>query len=284
MEFGDAAIGHVIARLLDEPGAVADRDRTIPTLLTGIDDLLAGGLRTGQTTVVASRPGDGSSTFALGLARAAALHQRISTLLLTPDAPESEVVMRLISAETHIPLQRLRSRHLDDTEARRMQERRSHLESAPLSIQAGRPSAGTLIDTVGAMTFEEDVRLVIVDGLTSVGTNLRRAVTQMCAWAREDHYALVLVGGVLPSQSGADGPPTLDDLRDHDSIADIVDTVIMIEQAAPPEAVVHVVKHRYGPTGTIRVAHTAHTSSFSNLPPSGAASTTATSPTHGTCR
>ena len=57
MELGDAAIGHVIARLLDEPGAVADRDRTIPTLLTDLDDLLAGGLRTGQTTVVASRAG-----------------------------------------------------------------------------------------------------------------------------------------------------------------------------------------------------------------------------------
>lgn len=284
MELGDAAIGHVIAHLLDEPGAVAARDRTIPTLLSGLDDLLAGGLRTGQTTVAASRPGEGSSTFALGLARAAALHQRISTLLLTPEAPESEVVMRLISAETHIPLQRLRGRHLDDTETRRLQERRSHLESAPLSIQAGSHSAGTLIDTVGAMTFEEDVRLVIVDGLTSVGTDLRRAVTQMCAWAREDHYALVFVGGVLPAQSGADRPPTLDDLRDHDSIADIVDTVIMIEQAAPPEAVVHVVKHRYGPTGTIRVAHTAHTSSFSNLPTSGAASTTTTSPTHGARR
>ncbi|MCW4602933.1 DnaB helicase C-terminal domain-containing protein [Janibacter hoylei] len=284
MELGGAAIAHVIARLLDEPDATAERDRTIPTLLSELDELLAGGLRTGQTTIVASRPGEGSSTFALGLARAAALHQGLPTLVITPDAPESEVVMRLISAETHIPLQRLRSRHLDDTEARRLQERRRHLESAPLSIQAGSPSAGTLIDTVGAMTFEEDVRLVIVDALASVGTDLRRAVTQMCAWAREDHYALVFVGGVLRSQSGADRPPTLDDLRDHDSIADVVDTVIMIEQAAPPEAVVHVVKHRYGPTGTIRVAHTAHTSSFSNLPPSGAASTTATSPTHGTRR
>lgn len=103
MELDGQAIGHVIARLLDEPDATADRDRTIPTLLSELDDLLAGGLRTGQSTIVASRPGEGSSTCALGLARAAALHQGLPTLLITPDAPETEVVMRLISAETHIP-------------------------------------------------------------------------------------------------------------------------------------------------------------------------------------
>lgn len=266
MELDGQAIGHVIARLLDEPGAAPDRDRTIPTLLRELDDLLAGGLRTGQTTIVASRPGEGSSTFALGLARAAALHQGMSTLLIARDAPESEVAMRLISAETHIPLQRMRSRTLDDSELRRLRERRGRLESAPMSIVAVSPPAGTLVDTVGAMTFEEDLYLVIVDGLTSLGVSTREAVARMCAWARQDHYALVLVGGALPTRSGADTAPGLDDLRDHDAVADIVDTVLVLEPHAPPEVDVHVVKHRYGPTGTVRVAHSAPTCAYSTLP------------------
>lgn len=268
MELDGQAIGHIIARLLDEPGATAERDRTIPTLLSELDDLLAGGLRTGQTTIVASRPGVGSSTFALGLARAAALHQGISTLVITPDAPESEVVMRLISAETHVPLQRLRSRALDHVETRRLRERRGRLESAPLTIVAGRPPAGTLVDTVGAMTFEEDLHLVIVDGLTSLGVSTREAVARMCAWARQDHYALVIVAGVLSTRTGSDTAPRLDDLRNHDSLADIVDTVLVLEPQAPPEVDVHVVKHRYGPTGTVRVAHSAHTCAYVNLPAS----------------
>lgn len=268
MELDGQAIGHVIARLLDEPGATAERDRTIPTLLSELDDLLAGGLRTGQTTIVASRPGEGSSTLALGLARAAALHQGMSTLLIARDAPESEVAMRLISAETHIPLQRMRSRTLDDVETRRLRERRVRLESAPLSIVAGSPPAGTLVDTVGAMTFEEHLHLVIVDGLTSLGVSTREAVARMCAWARQDHYALVLVGGILSTKSESDAAPRLDDLRDHDSLADIVDTVLVLEPQAPPEVDIHVVKHRYGPTGTVRVAHSAHTCAYVNLPPS----------------
>lgn len=268
MELDGQAIGHVIARLLDEPGATAERDRTIPTLLSELDDLLAGGLRTGQTTIVASRPGEGSSTFALGLARAAALQQGISTLVITPDAPGSEAVMRLIAAETHIPLQRLRRRTLDDRETRRLRERRGRLESAPLSIVAGSPPAGTLMDTVGAMTFEEDLRFVIVDGLTSLGASTREAVARMCAWARQDHYALVLVGGVLSTRTWSDRSPKLDDLRDHDAVADIVDTVLVLEPQAPPEVDIHVVKHRYGPTGTVRVAHSAHTCTYASLPQS----------------
>lgn len=268
MELAGEAIGRVLARLLNEPDGVADRDRTIPTLLSELDDLLAGGLRTGQTTVVASRPGEGSSTFALGLARAAALHQGVPTLLLTPDAPESEVVMRLIAAETHIPLQRLHRRTLDDRETRRLRERRGRLESAPLSIVAGSPPAGTLMDTVGEMTSEEDLRLVIVDGLTSLGSTTRESVGRMCAWAREEHYALVLVAGVLSTRTGADTAPRLDDLRDHDSLADLVDTVLVLEPQAPPEVAVHVVKHRYGPTGTVRIAHSAHTCAYANLPQS----------------
>ncbi|SMC56947.1 DnaB-like helicase C-terminal domain-containing protein [Janibacter indicus] len=260
MHLTGEAIGHVIAHLLGEPDATVDRDRTIPTLLIELDDFLAGGLRTGQTTVIASRPGEGSSTFALGLARAAALHQGISTLLIAPDAPESEVVMRLISAETHIPLQRLRSRTLDEGELRRLRERRRRLESAPVSNFAGSPPAGILLDTVGAMTFEEDLRLVIVDGLTTLGASTRESVARMCARAREDHHALVLVGGVLPRWSGAGTAPGLDDLREHDSLADIVDTVLVLEPHEPPAVAVHVVKHRYGPTGTVRVAHSAHTS------------------------
>lgn len=268
MELDGQAIAHVTAHLLDEPDAVADRDRTIPTLLSELDELLAGGLRTGQTTVVASRPSEGSSTFALGLARAAALHQGVPTLLLTPDAPESEVVMRLIAAETHIPLQRLRRRTLDDGELRRLRERRGRLESAPLSIVAGSPPAGTLVDTVGEMTSEEDLRLVIVDGLTSLGASTRESVGRMCAWAREEHYALVIVAGVLSTRTGSDTAPRLDDLRNHDSLADIVDTVLVLEPQAPREVDVHVVKQRYGPTGTVRVAHAAHTSTYADLPSS----------------
>ena len=174
--------------------------------------------------------------------------------------------MRLISAETHIPPQRLRSRTLADDETRRLRERRGRLESAPLSIVAGSPPAGALVDTVGAMTFEEDVRLVIVDGLTSLGASTRESVARMCAWAREDHYALVLVGGVLPTKAGADTAPGLDDLRDHDAVADIVDTVLVLKPQAPAEVDIHVVKHRYGPTGTVRVAHSADTCAYSNLP------------------
>lgn len=69
----------------------------------------------------------------------------------------------------------------------------------------------------------------IVDGLTRLGASTRESVMQMCAWAREAHYALVLVGGVLSTRTKPDRSPSLDDLRDHESLADLVDTVLVLE-------------------------------------------------------
>lgn len=266
MELGTETVGHVIARLLDKPSARADPDRVIPTSLRHLDEILAGGLRTGQTTVVAGRSGEGASTFALGLARSAALHHHMPSVVLAPDAPESEVVTRLISAETCIPAQHLRRRHLTEHEQRRLWEQEERLTSAPLGIWAGRQFAGNLVDSVNAMTFEDgDIRLVVADGVATLGDEAREAVSMMTRLARERHFALVLVSGATPPPDGH-GDPSLTDLRDHDAIADLVDTVLMIEQGEPPEAHVHVVKQRYGPTGSFTLGLQHHCSSFTNLP------------------
>lgn len=266
MELGLEAIGRVVSRLLGEPNAPVDQDTVVPTGLNALDERLAGGLRTGQTTVVAARSGDGASTFALALARSAALHHHLPTLVTAPDAPESEVVMRLISAETNIPLQRLRGRALNEREVQRVREREERITSEHLSIVAGSPLAGTLVDSIVAMTHGDDVRVVIVDSIATLGASAREDVASMAAWAREHHFALVLVTGALHPTTGEERPLQLADLRDYDAIADLVDVVLVIERAEPPEAVIHVVKHRYGPTGSIRVGHIAHCCSYANLP------------------
>ena len=139
MELGVEAIGRVVSRLLGKTNAPVDRNMVIPTSLHDLDSLLAGGLRTGQTTVVAARSGDGASTFALGVARSAALHHQLPTVVIAPGAPESEVVMRLISAETHIPLQRLRRGDFDDSEAQRLREWEERITSKHLSVRAASP-------------------------------------------------------------------------------------------------------------------------------------------------
>lgn len=266
MELGTEAIGHVVARLLDKPNARADHDRVIPTGLRLLDEILAGGLRTGQTTVVAGRSGEGASTFALGMARSAALRHRLPTAVLAPDAPEAELVTRLISAETFIRAHQLRSRELTESDEERLREKEERLTAAPLAIWAGRQFAGNLVDSVNAMTFEDDdVRLVVADGIATLGDDAREAVAVMTRLARERHFALVLVSGVV-ERSHDETRLTLAHLRDHDAVADLVDTVLMLEQDEAGQVHVHVVKHRFGPTGSFDVGHLQDYCAFVDLP------------------
>lgn len=81
----------------------------------------------------------------------------------------------------------------------------------------------------------------------------------MSALARARRFALVLVASVhTPGILAASHPPTLGDLRDHDSIADLVDLVLMVHRSGHGEASVDVVKHRYGPTAEIPVGFLDH--------------------------
>lgn len=257
----------VIAHLLDAAQGDAHEDDLVPTSLLVLDDLLAGGLRTGQTTVIASRSGDGASTFALGLARSAAMHHHLPTAVLAPQAPETELVLRLVSAETQIPLQQMRSGRLSDEERRRLRDWRGRLMSGQLMIRAAGHCAGDLVTAVDGVTTEHDgTRLVVVDSIATLGRSAREAVIAMTALARERHFALVLVTGIHHAPRSQWHPPELTDLRDHDAVVDVVDNVLVLEEADPPESVVHVVKHRYGPTGSVRIAKIAHTCAYVNLP------------------
>lgn len=263
MDAESGAVDQDLARLLDEPDASADRDRTIPTNLKGLDDLLSGGLRTSQTTVVASRTGEGASTFALGVARSAALHHHLPTVFLSPEAPESEVALRVVSAETHIPLRRLRSRTLDGHELDRLRVHRERLSTAPLS-SVTRLLTGVPVDRARS-AMAEGARLVVVDAPSAVP---REAVQDLTASARQHHCALVLVLGAHSDRSHEERAPELHDMRDSDALSDLVDTVLMLHPRSPPDVDVHLAKHRYGATGTVRIAHIAHTCSYVNTPAS----------------
>lgn len=266
---GDDTLGLTIARLIGSAWPLGSRK--VPTSLVKLDQLLAGGLHAGQTTIVASRSGDGASRFATGLARSAALHHGKQTVILAPDAPEIEVALRLIAAETRIPLRHLRSGDLSDRHRERLSECQQRLADAPLSIYADDPPAGTLPDSVGMVSHEDDVELVVADGIAMLGDTVRHDVTYMANWARREHFALVLVSSLHNRRSGEQrNTPQLSDLRDYDEVIDVVDNVLLIDRPElefdPLDATVHVAKHRYGATGSVDVTFDESTAGFVNPP------------------
>lgn len=268
-------IADVLSQALDDGDAPAQRGRHLPTGFAALDEALAGGLRTGQTTMVASRSGDGASAFALGLARAATFRNGLPSAVLAPDTPEREIALRAIAGETMVPALSLRSGQLSPGDADRLAEHRERLATARMSINAGSPQVwgpDVFLDSLDYMTSDSGVRLAVIDGVSRLGPSLRAVLPHMSALSRRRNFALVLVAGATPTHGIASRPPTIEDLRDHDSLTDLVDLVLMIQRADFGEASVSIVKHRYGPTATIPIGVLDHYGTFVDVDGTGGTS------------
>jgi replicative DNA helicase len=79
----------------------------VPTGFTELD-ALTHGLHPGQLVIVAARPAVGKSTLALDIARHAAIRKRKPVIFFSLEMSRSEIAMRMLSAETQIPLQNMR--------------------------------------------------------------------------------------------------------------------------------------------------------------------------------
>jgi replicative DNA helicase len=76
-------------------------------IATGFTDLdsYTHGLHPGQLIIVAARPAVGKSTFALDIARHAAVKQKKATIFFSLEMGRAEIAMRMLSAESSIYLQ-----------------------------------------------------------------------------------------------------------------------------------------------------------------------------------
>jgi replicative DNA helicase len=249
-----------LALLLDElaAGTSGDLDLAIRTGLRDVDGALQGGLRVGQIALVAGIAGVGTTTFALGLARNAALRQDLRTLFIAPDSSERETLVRVIAAEARIPVSHMRAGHIDEVDRDKLDRHRDALRNAPLLVNAGwsvQNSADMLLDSA-RVWMSRGVRLVVVDGLGGAEPRSRDLVKGLKTLALRYRVAVVVVCKALSSEHGRSAHPAIEDLREYEEVADLVDLVMMLhrddmhdwDSTRPGEADLEVIKHRYGPS------------------------------------
>ena len=82
--------------------------RGIPTGFVGVDNLLAG-LQKSDLVILAARPSVGKTSFALSIARHAAVKSKIPVGLFSLEMSKEQLVDRLICAEANIDLWKLRT-------------------------------------------------------------------------------------------------------------------------------------------------------------------------------
>ena len=160
---------HVLLDRLDRASAnpasaTSGALQVLPTGFGDLDTALAGGLRPGTVSVIASRPGAGRSTFVLNLLTHAAATHRAASGMYSFEATEDELVLRVVSATTrirHLDLQRGR---IDDAQWSTLADTLGGLADAPLYLDARQPPhLDALCATITAAVARDGLDVVAVD-------------------------------------------------------------------------------------------------------------------------
>ncbi|GLZ77673.1 replicative DNA helicase [Actinorhabdospora filicis] len=280
-----SVLAELLQPTLDEIEAIGSRGTMagVPTGFTDLDRLI-NGLHPGQLVIVAGRPGAGKSTAAMDFMRSASLHHNIASAIFSLEMSKVEIVMRLLSAETRVPLHVLRSGDLSDDDWTKLARRMGEISEAPLYVDDS-PSMNLMEIRAKARRLKQrqDLKLIIVDYLQLMSSpkkteSRQQEVSEMSRGlkllAKELECPVVAVAQLNrgPEQR-TDKRPQLSDLRESGSLEQDADVVILLhredyydkESPRAGEADFIVAKHRNGPTDTITVAAQLHLSRFVDM-------------------
>jgi replicative DNA helicase len=259
--------------------------------LTGIPtgfldlDALTHGLHPGQLVIVAARPAVGKSTFALDIARTAAIKNSQATIFFSLEMGRAEIAMRMLSAESSIYLQSMRKGTVSEPDWTRLAAVRGRINDAPLYIDDS-PNM-TLVEIRAKcrrLAQQVDLKMIVIDyiQLMSSGKKVESRQQEVSEFSR----ALKLLAKELnipvialsqlnrQTEQSKDKRPELSHLRESGSLEQDADVVVLLHREGiyerdhprAGEADLILAKQRNGPTGTVTVAFHGQYSRFVNMP------------------
>ncbi len=115
-----------------------------------------------------------NSTFALDVARTAAIKHKIPTVVFSLEMSRTEITMRLLSAESEIPLQHMRKGKLEDRHWTKLAETQGRLQDMPLFIDDS-PNMALMEIRAKCRRLKQrhNLKLVIVDYLQLMSSGKR---------------------------------------------------------------------------------------------------------------
>jgi replicative DNA helicase len=255
----------------------------VPTGFRDLDEL-TNGLHAGQLIVIAGRPGLGKSTLGLDFLRNASIKHSLAAVLFSLEMGKSEITMRLLSAEARVPLQRMRTGHMNDDDWNKLARRMGEAASAPMFLDDS-PNMTMMEIRAKARRLKQrhDLRLVVLDYLQLMSSPRRvesrqQEVAEMSRslklLAKELEVPVVAISQLnRGAEQRSDKRPQLADLRESGAIEQDADMVILLhredayEKESPRagEADLIVAKNRNGPTQDVVVSSQLHYSRFVDM-------------------
>ncbi|MEV6527663.1 replicative DNA helicase [Longispora sp. NPDC051575] len=271
-------IGDLLPAALEVIEKAGERQglRGIPTGFTRLDQLTHGMLP-GTLWVIAGRPSMGKSVSAVDLVRSALRHGR-AALFVSLEMSEEELVQRLISAESGVPLRRLERGQMSDADWTAVHRASGHLAEAPLHIvDAPHVSVLDVRTRARRLAMRQPLGVVVVDYIQLMVTpsghrrdtrerevaDISRALKLL---AKELNCCVIALAQLNrgPEQR-PDRVPMLSDLRESGSLEQDPDIVVLLHRpsyydrnARPGESDWILAKHRGGETATVTTAAQLH--------------------------
>lgn len=252
--------------------------RGVPSGFKKLDDKLAG-FQKSDLIILAARPSMGKTSFALDVARKAALNHDIPVGIFSLEMSALSLMDRMLAAEANVDSWKMRTGNLREQDWLDLTDAMSRLQKAPILIddQAGN-SLLKMRSTARRMKMEHGLGLIIIDYLQLITTtkNFDSMVNQVTeisrglkSLARELNVPVIALSQLSRAVEQRGGKPRLSDLRDSGSIEQDADVVMFIhreknenEAGRNEFAEILIEKHRNGATGAIELLFDGSKTSF----------------------
>jgi len=267
---------------LDRLHNTKDELRGVPTGFAALDAKLSG-FQKSDLIILAARPSVGKTSFALDIARKAAVDHNIPVGIFSLEMSSQQLVDRMLAAESRVDAWKLRTgKNLSvEHDFSRIRDAMDRLSKAPIYID-DQPGNNILKMRAIArrLKSEKSLGLIIVDYLqlmtpmNSAKDNVVQQVTEISRslknLARDLEVPVIALSQLSRAVEARGGKPRLSDLRDSGSIEQDADVVMFIhrekdesgDQARARETTILIEKHRNGPTGEIQLMFDADKATF----------------------
>lgn len=274
---------------IDDMHKNSNKFRGVPTGFADLDGVLSG-LQKSDLIILAARPSIGKTSFALDLARNAAVKSKIPTGVFSLEMSSDQLVDRMLAAQANVNLWNLRTGNLEDKgendDFQKIGDAMGVLSEAPIFIDDSATANIMEMRTMARrLQAEHGLGLLIIDYLQLMEGRGNRAsenrvqeISEISRGlknlAKELNVPIVALSQLSRAvESRSPQIPKLSDLRDSGSIEQDADVVLFLyrEDREKPETeranVIDVIiaKHRNGPVGKVSLYFNEANTSFQSL-------------------
>lgn len=255
----------------------------IPTGFADLDYMLSG-LQRSDLVLVAARPSMGKTAFVLNVAQHVLAKTEETVAIFSLEMSKDQLTNRLLSMESHVDAQKLRTGHMDSEEWRRLASGAEALAESRLILD---DTPGITINELRSkcrkFKLEKNLSLIIIDYLQLMSGGGKNQPRQqeiseisrsLKAIGRELDVPVIALSQLSRAvEQREDHRPMLSDLRESGAIEQDADVVMFLyrddyyhkDTDHPNEAEVIIAKQRNGPVGTVYLAWLPEYTQFANL-------------------